>query len=466
MVIPAFTAGNNGWRFGEILSDSTSVSYVKNFTVTQTAANGTVSNWYDQSTTSGVPNAKHAVQTSTGSQPKIVSGGTLVTATNGLPAMRVSGNTQSLVLSQNLSFSDFSAFYVVQHQAIGSSISWLGDSNGVDYLRYTRSAYQIRAQGAQTVFIDFDTTISSGDDYLLSAVRGSNTLKFFIDGSAQANTVSSSGIFHVQKLFQRGGNTTQTLNGYAQELILYPSDQTDNRTALEANIGEVYGIAGIPAYEDTVNGFVETWYDQSGNGNDATQLTAGSQPKIVDAGVYLGEVDFLDGTNTYLQTTNSDLCNVSELSVFSVLKPHTAQSQVVAFSCGSVVSGSTAYGGWRLNLNGYINQGQFQTQTIGNASATSLNNSVDGNDTLVSYVANFPDAAAFANGQAGGSTLSAISPNNHNTLRRRFRIGCQFTYQLAGFYTEPIKEIILYTSDQSANRLAIEANINNQYDIY
>jgi hypothetical protein len=194
-------------------------------------------------------------------------------------------------------------------------------------------------------------------------------------------------------------------------------------------------------------------------------LTAGSQPKIVNAGVYLGEVDF-DGVNDYLQTTNSDLCNVSELSVFSVLKPHIAQSQVVAFSCGSVVSGSTGYGGWRLNLNGYLNQAQFQTQTIGNASMTGVNDGVGGNDTLVSYVANFPDAATFTNGQAGSSTSNAKSPSNNNLFKRRFRIGCQFTYQVASFYTKPIKEIILYTSDQSANRPAIEANINNQYEIY
>jgi hypothetical protein len=29
-----------------------------------------------------------------------------------------------------------------------------------------------------------------------------------------------------------------------------------------------------------------------------------------------------------------------------------------------------------------------------------------------------------------------------------------------------MREIIIYPSDQSANREAIEANINNQYDIY
>ena len=198
---------------------------------------GFVETWYDQS-----GNGKDATQLTASNQPKIVDSGTLVTATNGLPAMRVLGNTQSLGIVPLENFSDFSAFYVVKHQAIGSSISWLGDSSGGDYLRYSTSAYQLRAQGSSTSFINFDTTISTGDDYLLSAVRASNTLKFFIDGSAQANTVSSSGIFDVQKLFQRGGNTSQTLNGFAQELILYPSDQSANRSAIEANINNQYDI--------------------------------------------------------------------------------------------------------------------------------------------------------------------------------------------------------------------------------
>jgi hypothetical protein len=254
--------------------------------------------------------------------------------------------------------------------------------------------------------------------------------------------------------------------GYISELIIYPSDQSDNRTAIEANIGETYGITGIPAYDNTVDGFVETWYDQSGNGNDATQSVAASQPKIVDAGVFLGEVDF-DGVNDSLETTNSDLCNVDELSVFSVLKPDIAPTSIaVAFSCGSVVPNSSAYGGWRLNFNGYFDKAEFQTQAIGSSSTSTVSNDVGGSYTLISYVADFPDASTFANGQAGTTSTNNISPNNNNSSRRLFRIGCQFTFNKSGFYPQPIKEIILYTSDQSANRVAIETNINDHYNIY
>jgi hypothetical protein len=54
-----------------------------------------------------------------------------------------------------------------------------------------------------------------------------------------------------------------------------------------------------------VDGFVETWYDQSGNGNDATQNVAASQPKIVDVwqSWCRGGLDF-DGVNDWLQVGN------------------------------------------------------------------------------------------------------------------------------------------------------------------
>jgi hypothetical protein len=52
---------------------------------------GFVSQWYDQSTTSGTPNANHAVQTDAASQPKIVDAGVLVTDRDGKVALNGKG---------------------------------------------------------------------------------------------------------------------------------------------------------------------------------------------------------------------------------------------------------------------------------------------------------------------------------------------------------------------------------------
>jgi hypothetical protein len=45
--------------------------------------------------------------------------------------------------------------------------------------------------------------------------------------------------------------------------------------------------ASLLAFVGTGNGFVTTWYDQSGNGRNATQATSGEQPQIVDSGAVI-----------------------------------------------------------------------------------------------------------------------------------------------------------------------------------
>src|SRR5210317_1337729 len=55
---------------------------------------------------------------------------------------------------------------------------------------------------------------------------------------------------------------------------------SDNTTQ---DIGFVDGeldTTSLASFCSGTDGFVTTWYDQSGNGNDATQTTASNQPKI------------------------------------------------------------------------------------------------------------------------------------------------------------------------------------------
>jgi hypothetical protein len=63
------------------------------------------------------------------------------------------------------------------------------------------------------------------------------------------------------------------------------------RPLLQRNVPEVVAdigdldTAALLAFVGAGNGFVTTWYDQSGNGRNATQTTAGQQPQIVSNGV-------------------------------------------------------------------------------------------------------------------------------------------------------------------------------------
>jgi len=223
-------------------------------------------------------------------------------------------------------------------------------------------------------------------------------------------------------------------------------------------------VAWVGAGND---GFVETWYDQSGNGNDATQQVSGSQPKIVDAGVFLGQVDFLNGVSTFLETNNSDLANLSELSLFSVLEPITASANEFAISAGSIVNSTGNYGGWALWANGYSDRLDFTTQARGSGTNSRARLNITSTSPVVySATLNGTDAQASLNGVLGTENTSMITPYNSDATRRKLRLGCQYTFAPTSFYKGAMKELIIYPSDQSANRVAIETNINNQYDIY
>ncbi len=58
----------------------------------------------------------------------------------------------------------------------------------------------------------------------------------------------------------------------------------------EQNIGFVNNVldeASLLTFCGAGNGFVTTWYDQSGNANNATQSTAFNQPQIVSSGAMI-----------------------------------------------------------------------------------------------------------------------------------------------------------------------------------
>jgi hypothetical protein len=246
------------------------------------------------------------------------------------------------------------------------------------------------------------------------------------------------------------------------EIIIYNTDQTDNRTALEANIGEVYGIAGIPAYDNTVNGFVETWYDQSGNGNDATQLTAGSQPKIVDAGTLVtGGLDF-DGTSSQmdinglvLQSTEYYMTAVIDLDVV----PSGSLKSIFDCTDATNAGAALAYSNSGSQLTPFMFDGDDGSVNVfsGGANLTT-------SKTLVGAQFKSGASESFINGGVN-STLANTWSSAGTNIFTKSTIGYDQSTLFRNMNGQ-LAELIVYESDQSANRLAIEANINNQYDIY
>ena len=197
------------------------------------------------------------------------------------------------------------------------------------------------------------------------------------------------------------------------------------------------------------NGFVTTWYDQQGSDN-ATNVTAAQQPQIVSSGsvIYEGSLPTLDfaGAQQLIKSSTA----LSDVSLFTVMTSNNASSEMTAINLqdgtntcflhlnrstnNSLVYGS--YNGTAVSQEGGNISGQLLASgfSISNSSANLF---IDGVDVNQAYLgrSNF-----------GNSTIGSRSGS----------------FWLTG----NVSEFIYYNSSQSANRTAIEANINSYYSIY
>jgi hypothetical protein len=81
------------------------------------------------------------------------------------------------------------------------------------------------------------------------------------------------------------------------------SDNTETNIGFTAlgNLDE----SALTSFCSGTNGFVTTWYDQSGNGYNATQTTAASQPQIVSSGSVITKA-FIGGSKPTISFTTSN----------------------------------------------------------------------------------------------------------------------------------------------------------------
>ncbi|MGB1190198.1 MAG: hypothetical protein ACPG4A_08215, partial [Pseudomonadales bacterium] len=404
---------------------------------------GTVSTWYDQS-----GNTNDATQTDPTNQPKIVDAGSLVTGGidfNGAEYLSRSSFTQGDLEQPNTIFSV-------------AKMDSNDDTNRKVYDGETgagRNMLFLSPEGSGQFGIYSGSTLLTGDTatsdkHLFTALYNSTSSDFFIDGTSEAS--GDAGNYSMDAIVI-GANHDEALNfwlGQIQELIIYNSDQSDNRTAIEANIGETYGITDIPAADDTVNGFVQTWYDQSGSGNDAVQNAAANQPKIVgevtsgQPHAFLGAIDF-DGTDDVLDFTTIDF-STDDWLLSAVIDWDGTDSTVIG---GGVVQ-------WALRVANSNNFSARNTNdsTIHNFDPTT---SISTGDGLFTILRSSDALEGYYDGE-----FDAVAPAIDSTdTFQADRIGLR-----GSAYSSPsVKEIIIYDSDQSSNRPAIETNIANQYGI-
>jgi hypothetical protein len=230
-------------------------------------------------------------------------------------------------------------------------------------------------------------------------------------------------------------------------------DAEDSFTATEVSDGTLAAFCGAN------DGFVTTWHDQSGNGRDASQATDADQPQIVDAGSLVTEGGkpsvLFGGSGDHLSANSvaSVFSGVEKpLAAFAVLREAGTAGFDAAFSLGRTSSDNPIRS---LQRDSATTSFRMVERSDSLPSATVL---LAGDATVFSVVAiqsNMTASQMTVNGAAPvtGSHASAVA--NLNT----FSIGCLTRSTKSSFWDGTISEIVVYPSDQSANRQRIEGNI-------
>lgn len=235
---------------------------------------------------------------------------------------------------------------------------------------------------------------------------------------------------------------------------------SDNTTQDIGFVNNELDTTSLESFCSGTNGFVTTWYDQSGNGNDATQGTDANQPQIVSSGSVITEngkpaVDF-DGSDDNLSFNL--MTSFTDVTISLVFKNDTSNQDSVVIEYGLEVANAYSIG--------FGNRGT--ANRIGSRIRVSATNYYKGADIDVNtqqrLVTLLGDSTTPTNSEFYlDSTLytdNISSRSNTTDSRLGSRSGG------GNFYNGNIQEVIIYNSDQSSNRTGIETNINSHYNIY
>ena len=212
------------------------------------------------------------------------------------------------------------------------------------------------------------------------------------------------------------------------------------------NVGTVAGTTYTNPDSLTVTAscLTDTWYDQSGNANDATQATQGKQPQIHDGTV-----------NTDLITENGK----------PALQPFGNGDQFENASTG--VTAQYAFGVVKTtnSLDSILLTGNSSTSIYVLAGVNGASFAPSDSSRVNNYYKNgssySPASADAVNDDTLNQTLYAIDMVG-NAISDTI-IGYPWSGSRCMYITQ---EIVIWNSDQSSNRTGIETNINGFFGIY
>lgn len=223
------------------------------------------------------------------------------------------------------------------------------------------------------------------------------------------------------------------------------SDEATQDIGFDSN-GDL-DTAAIASFVGDAYGYVTAWYDQSGNGNNATQSTSANQPMIYDriaAAVVTenGKPALKHDSTDRLSLTSDDIS-----SFFIVSAPTNINTGSVNMAVGlsSGLKGIAVAGdSGSRQARAFTNSGSLNITGIG----------VSADQSLVDYV---------TTGTSGKLRYNASNEVTGSTQDITIdQIGRSSSFSMNG----NIQEVVMYDTNQDSNRSGIASDMNTYYSIY
>jgi hypothetical protein len=220
--------------------------------------------------------------------------------------------------------------------------------------------------------------------------------------------------------------------------------------------GENLDTLSLTSFCSGTNGFVTTWYDQSGNGRNATQTTAVNQPQIVQNGsiIFFNQKPTLQFNGSNFYRSSNGVLNNSIIDAFVSLMPQQIEAGQVVFALPQATTHTSPFARFWL----FLSISETQVRQNGTSFATTQSSA----NVKYLFNINSSNANVYRNGNAIISTKSTDAITYPNSVP--FIIGANGSN--AENFIGLLTELVIYTSSQSSSRAAIETNINSYYAIY
>ena len=305
--------------------------------------------------------------------------------------------------------------------------------------------------------------LSVGQEHEIALAWGSGSVELFLDGvSAGTDTYTGAitpknlllgyfagpyfkGLIYDVRHYSDAAGTTlvNSYNGYGNTDADW-EDQVGSDDGIVVGSPALFSRQGFDAY-------VTTLYDQSGNGRDATQATAASQPQIVADGVVVTDSNgnaatLFDGSDDYLGISGLSISDSTSSIVvdYKTLVGNESPLQIgTANEVSSIIRDAGSLKGRRIT-------------TDADAGAVLSSNTV----YLITHLATDDRGEVWQDGSSVATNETDVTLPT-GTVATLGALSSLATYRLGGNLTE----VVIYDSDQSANRAAIESNIASRYGI-